>query len=175
MWPLGSQRRSPAHDTANTWLDPALMTARAVSTTGMRMLGSTAVLVPCTSSSAPGPLEHLTQSRCSLFWQLQRCTCWGSQFSQHACTRSSVPGARGCGCCRSAHAGMGDALHDQERVPTSWQGLMSLSKISAWSRARGKPSTWRAREQLGLVTRRCSTCAYVHGSSRLAQQLTRNL
>ncbi len=45
----------------------------------------------------------------------------------------------------------------RNHVPTSWQGFMSLSKISAWSRARGNPSTCRAREQLGLATARCSS------------------
>ena len=55
----------------------------------------------------------------------------GLSFTQRACTRSSMPGTWGHGCCRIAHAGMRDTLHDQEQVPTSWQGLMSLSKISA--------------------------------------------
>lgn len=45
----------------------------------------------------------------------------------------------------------------RNHVPTSWQGFMSLSKISAWSRARGNPSTCRAREQLGLATARSSS------------------
>ena len=117
------------------------------------MLGSTAGMVPCTSSGIPGLLEHLTQSRGS---------CRGAHAgalnsASMACTRSSVPGTPGGGCCRSACAGLGDALQDQERVPTSWQGLMSLSKTSAWSRARGKPSTCRASEQLGLVTHQRST------------------
>ena len=118
------------------------------------MLGSPAVLVPCTNSRAPGPLEHLTQNGAFS-------SCRGALAGP--LDSASVPAQgqgrlapQGCGCCSSAHAGTGNTLPDPEQVPTSWQGLMSLSKISAWSRARGKPSTCRAREQLGLMTHRCS-------------------